>query len=68
MKNPLRSAAWQEGRVVIGMAAWLVNMLLSVSQAHQGRSSVILLVSPEKGMMWQCGREQHRCLEEHLPF
>lgn len=36
--------------MVIGMAARLVNMLHSVSQAHQGRSSVILLISPDKGM------------------
>lgn len=47
----------------------LVNMLCSASQVLGGTSFVILLNSPDKGMIWQFIREQHHHLvEEHFPF
>lgn len=47
----------------------LVNMLCSTSQELWGTSFVILLISPDKGMIWQFVREQHyHLVEEHLPF
>lgn len=47
----------------------VVNMLHSASQALGGTSFVILLISPDKGMIWQFVREQHYHLgEEHFSF
>ena len=37
----------------------LVNMLHFASQALGGTSFVILLIFPDKGMIWQFVREQH---------
>lgn len=46
-----------------------VNMLHFASQALGGTSFVILLISPDKGMIWQFVREQHyHLVEEHFPF
>lgn len=47
----------------------LVNMLYSASQALGSTSFVILLISPDKGMIWQFVREQHyHLVEEHFLF
>lgn len=47
----------------------LVNMLYSDSEALGSTSFVILLISPDKGMIWQFVREQHyHLVEEHFLF
>lgn len=47
----------------------VVNMLHSASQALGGTSFVILLISPDKGMIWQFVRKQHyHLVGEHFSF
>lgn len=62
-------AALQEGGTMQFERRDLVNMLHSASPASGGTSFVILLISPDKGMIWQFVREQHyHLVEEHFPF